>query len=272
MSTTTQPPAPRPYRTPAAVRRALFALAALTGAFIVAGGVVSLLDLAARKTTEEVRTYAGIRSLDIADASDVRLTTAPAGSQLRVRARVTEGLRSPERDVRRVGGGTLELSSSCPILFSGSCGVDYEIAVPAGTAVRVDAKGGDVDAEDLVSTHPVRLQTSGGDISATDVTAPELRLSSSAGDVEATGVRAAIVDADSSGGDVSLSLRTAPDRLDANSSAGDVELVLPDETYRVDASTSAGDVDDSQVRNDPDSPRIVHARSSAGDIRIESRR
>ena len=171
-----------------------------------------------------------------------------------MRARVTEGLRSPERDVRRAGGGTLELSSSCPILFSGSCSVDYEIAVPAGTAVRVDAKGGDVDAEDLVSTQPVRLQTSGGDISATDVTAPELRLSSSAGDVEATGVRAPIVDAESSGGDVSLSLRTAPDRLDANSSAGDVELVLPDETYRVDASTSAGDVDDSQVRNDPDSP------------------
>jgi hypothetical protein len=273
MSTTaTQPPAPRPYRTPAAVRRALFALAALTGLVLVGGGTVELLDHAARTTTEEVRTYQGIRSLDIADASDVSLTSAPAGTPLQVRARVTEGLRTPERDVRRLGDGTLELTSSCPILFGGNCDVDYEIAVPAGTAVRVDANGGDVDAEDLVSTHPVRLETSGGDISAIDVTTPELRLSSSAGDVEATGVRSRSVSATSSGGDVSLSLRTPPDSLDADSSAGDVELVLPDETYRVDARTSAGDVDDRDVRTDPDSPRVVRAHSSAGDIRIEARR
>jgi hypothetical protein len=272
MSTVESQPAPRPYRTPAAVRRALFALAALSGLFLVAGGTMAALDLAARKTTEQVRTYTGIRGLDIADAGDVRLTSAPAGAPVQVRARVTEGLRSPQRDVQRRADGTLALSSSCPVVIGGSCDVDYEIAVPAGTAVRVDANGGDVRAEDLVSTLPVELTSSGGDITASGVTAPELRLSSSAGDVDASGVRAGVVRAQSSGGDVSLSLRTPPDRLDAGSSAGDVEIVLPDETYRIDASTSAGDVDDRQVRNDPSSPRIVHARSSAGDVVIEARR
>jgi hypothetical protein len=274
MTTTEMPqaPAPAPYRTPATVRLALFVLAGLLGLFLVATGTVSLLDLAARKTTEEVRTYTGIRSLEIDDASDVRLTSAPAGSPLQVRARVTEGLRTPERDVRRRGDGTLALSSSCPILFSGNCDVDYEIAVPAGTAVRVDGNGGDVVAEDLVSTLAVDLDSSGGDISAIDVTAPELRLSSSGGDVDASGVRAGAVDAGSSGGDVSLSLRTPPDRLDATSSGGDVELVLPDEAYRIDATSSGGDVDDQDVRNDPSSPRIIRARSSGGDVRIEARR
>jgi hypothetical protein len=270
MSAITSPP-PRPYRTPTAVRRALFVLAALIGLLMVAVTTESLLDLAARKTTEHVRTYEGVRALDISDASDVQLTSAPAGTPLQVRARVTEGLRSPDRNVRR-RGGTLELTSSCPILFGGSCDVDYEIAVPAGTAVRVDANGGDIVAEDLVSTLPVQLESSGGDITAIDVTAPELRLSSSAGDVEASGVRSEVVHAESSAGDVSLSLRTPPDRVEVDSSAGDVELVLPDETYRVEASTSAGEVDDRELRTDPESPRIVVAHSSAGDVRIEARR
>jgi len=274
MTRTLMPPAPAPatYRTPAAVRLALFVLAGLLGLFLVATGTVTLLDLAARKTTEQVRTYTGIRSLDIDDASDVRLTSAPAGSPLQVRARVTEGLWTPEREVHRRGDGTLALSSSCPIVFGGSCDVDYEIAVPEGTAVRVDANGGDVVAEDLVSTLPVELESSAGDITAIDVTTPVLRLSSSGGDVDASGVRADTVNAESSAGDVSLSLRTAPDRVDVDSSGGDVELVLPDETYRIDASTSAGDVDDQDVRNDPSSPRIVRARSSAGDVTIEARR
>ena len=271
MATQTQPPAPAPYRTPRSVRRALFAVAAVAGLFLVAGGAISLLDLAARHTTEELHSYAGVQALDIDDASDVRLTSAPAGSELEVRSHITAGLSSPETDVRRRDDGTLMLSSSCPQLFGGRCEVDYEIAVPAGTVVHVDARAGDVTAEDLTSSAPIELESSAGDITVTDVSAPELRLGSSAGDVDAAGVRAAVVRADSSAGDVSLSLRTAPDRVDVESSAGDVDIVVPDETYRVDASASAGDVDDRQVRSDPDSPRLIRVRSSAGDIRIEAR-
>jgi hypothetical protein len=270
--TTETPPAPAPYRTPAAVRLALFVVAGILGLILVAGGTRELLDLAARNTTEEVRTYTGIRALDIDDASDVRLTSAPVGSPLQVRTRVTEGLVSPERDARRRSDGTLELSSSCSWVFGDSCAVDYEIAVPAGTAVHVDASGGDVVAEDLTSTLPVELESSAGDITAIDVAAPELRLSSSAGDVDASGVRAESVTAESSAGDVSLSLRSAPRRVDADSSAGDVELIVPDETYRIDASSSAGEVDDQAVRTDPASLRVIYARSSAGDVLIEARR
>ena len=272
MSTQTPPaPAPAPYRTPAAIRRALFALAGLLGVSLVAMGTISLLDHAARSTTTERSSYTGVRALAIDGASDVRLTSAPAGSPLQVRARVTAGLRTPGTDIRRRGDGTLELSASCPVLFGGSCDVDYEIAVPEGTEVRVDTGAGDVRAEGLSSTVPIELESSAGDITVADLTAPELRLSTSAGDVDGSDVRAPTVRAVSSAGDVSLSLRTAPERVDADSSAGDVELVLPDETYRIDASSSAGDVDDQQVRNDPSSPRIVRVRTSAGDIRIEAR-
>lgn len=271
MATDVHPAAPAPYRTPAAVRIALYALFALTGVALVAVGSLSLLDLAARKTTVDVRTYGGVDRLMIDDAGDVRLTSAPAGEEMRVRAKVTAGLQTPERDAQ-LRGGTLELTSSCGFFISGSCNVEYEIAVPAGTAVRVDATAGDVQAENLTSTVPVELESSAGDVSAIDVSAPALTLSSSAGDVEARGVRAERVTADSSAGDVALSLRDVPQRVDAHSSAGDVEIVLPDAVYRLDASSSAGDVDNRHVRTDSDSRHVIKARSSAGDVLVEARR
>jgi Putative adhesin len=272
MTTQTQPVAPAPYRTPAAVRLALYVLFGLGGLFLVFNGAVSLLDQAARKTTVQVTSYSGVRALVVDDAGDVRLTSAPAGGELRVRARVTAGLRSPDRDVEQ-SDGTLRLSSSCQFLLGGdNCGVEYEIALPPGTNVRVDATAGDVRAEDLRSTVPVELESSAGDVTAVDVIAPELRLSSSAGDVEATGVRAERVTAESSAGDVTMSLRDAPRSVDADSSAGDVEVVVPDQPYQVDASSSAGDVDTRRVDTDPDSNRVIRVRSSAGDVTVEARR
>jgi Putative adhesin len=268
-ATETQQPT-APWRTPRELRVALYALFGLIGTVLVLCGALSLLDLAANKTTVDVRTYRGVQALVIDDASNVELTSAPPGGELRVRSRTTEGLGTPDRHVDQ-RDGALILSSSCGFFF-GRCNVDYEIAVPAGTSVRVDATAGDVRAEALRSTVPVELESSAGDVTATDVTAPELRISSSAGDVEARGVRADRVSAESSAGDVVLSLRAVPRRVDANSSAGDVQIVLPDEVYAVDASSSAGDVDTREIQNDPASSRIVNARSSAGDVQIEARR
>jgi Putative adhesin len=266
MSTFTEP---APWRTPAAVRLALYALFALGGAVLVFCSALTLLDLGSRHTTSDVRTYRGVDALVIDGASDVRLTSAPAGDELRVGTRVTEGLSTPDRDSQQ-RGGTLMLSASCG--WFGDCEVGYDIAVPAGTAIHVDASGGDVHATDLTSTVPVELESSGGDVGIDGVTAPELFLSSSAGDVEATGVRSERLTVSSSAGDVDLSLRTAPRSVDAESSAGDVALILPDEVYRLDASSSAGDVDTRRVRTDPSSRRVVRVESSAGDVVVEARR
>ena len=107
----------------------------------------------------------------IDDAGDVRLTSAPAGEEMRVRAKVTEGLQTPERGAQ-LRGGTLELtSSSCGFFVGGNCHVEYEVAVPAGTAVRVDATAGDIHAEDLRSTVPVELESSAGDVDARSTSA-----------------------------------------------------------------------------------------------------
>jgi hypothetical protein len=268
--TATQP-APA-YRTPLPVRRALLAVAGVVALVTVAFTAINLLDLVSRHTTTERASYDGVRALVIEDASDVLLSSAPRGAPLQVVARVTEGLRKPDRSAQREADGTLRLSSSCPAFFGGQCDVDYELRVPSGTVVRAKSAGGDIVAEDLVSTRPIELESSAGDVSAADVSAPLVRLSSSAGDVAARGLSAERVEAHSSAGDVALALATPAERLLAHSSAGDVDVVVPDAIYRVEATSSAGDVEAGEIRTDPAAPRTIAARSSAGDVHVTARR
>jgi hypothetical protein len=272
MATLTEP-APAPTRrTPLAIRRTLLVIAALIALFLVAAGTYNLLDLASRHTTTAQASYDNVHELVVDDASDVRLTGAPAGDPLRVDTHIIEGLREPRRSAERTAGGGLRLSSSCPGFLGGQCGIDYEIRVPAGTTVSVRASAGDVRAEDLETTQPLVLHTSAGDVSASDVSAPSIELSSSAGDVEARRLSGDRIELDSSAGDVVASLATPAERLLAHSSAGDVELLVPDTVYSVDATSSAGDVDADNVRTDPASPRSITANSSAGDVRVTARR
>ena len=178
---------------------------------------------------------------------------------------------SPGSSAERDGDGTLRLSASCGF-FAGECGVGYEIRVPAGTVVHVEADAGDVVAEQLESSEPIELRSSAGDVSAVDVDAPSIKLSSSAGDVEARDLSADRIELESSAGDVVASLRTPAEQLLADSSAGDVELIVPDSVYRLDATSSAGDVETSGVSTDPGSSRAITAHSSAGDVRVAPRR
>ena len=258
-------------RTPPAIRRALLAIAALIALALVVSGSYTLLDLAARHTSTERAMFDGVRALVIEDASDVRITSAPADAPVTVLARITEGLRGPSSSAQRAADGTLRLSASCPVLLSGQCGVDYEIRVPSGTLVRAESHSGDVSVENLVASEPVELHSSAGDVSAIDVSAPSIELSSSAGDVEGRGLDADRIRAESSAGDVALALRTPAMSLVADSSAGDVEVFVPDAVYDLAASSSAGDVD-ARVPSDPDSPRKLTAHSSAGDVRVAARR
>jgi len=271
MSTVAQPAPATARRTPRPVRLALLVVAALVALFMVAAGTISILNLAAHHTTTERASYDGVRALVIDDASDVRLTGAPAGAPLELVAHVTEGLRTPGRSVQRGASGTLRLSSSCPSFFGGQCDVDYEIRVPSDTLVRAQAADGDITADDLVSTEPIELKSSAGDVTATNVSAPVVRLSSSAGDVDARGVSADRVEADSSAGDVLVGLATSAERLVADSGAGDVDVLVPDAVYRVEATSSGGDVDASDIRTDPNAHRTISARSSAGDVTVAAR-
>ncbi len=263
--------ATEPHRTPRGVRRVLLAIVAAIGLVVVAQGTVALLDLAARHTTTQTQRFDGVRALVIEDASDVRLTAAPAGTQLELVTKVTEGLRSPSHDARVDGDGTLRLASSCGWVFGNSCAVDYEVRVPAGTRVHVDARSGDVHAQSLRSEQPVVLAASSGDIDAVGVTAPAVELYTSSGDISASRVRADTVTAEASSGDVFLGLAAAADRVDVVASSGDIHVDVPDLRYRVDARAGSGDVDSRELRTSPDAARSISARTGSGDIHLETR-
>ena len=260
------------YRTPRPLRLGLVALAGLLAVFMVAQGTIHLLDLALRHTSTETTSYADVTRLVIDDDSDVHLTSAPAGGPVEVRARITEGLSSPTRDAEQTGDGELRLSSSCATFLSEWCGVDYDVRVPAGTAIDVETSSGDVTVENVSSEEPVTLSTSAGDVDALGVTAPSVRLDTSAGDIDARAIHARNVVADTSAGDIKLSLESPLRRVDTNTSAGDIHLVVPDAVYALRTDTSAGDVDTGELRTSPRGTAEINAVTSAGDIRIEPRR
>ena len=194
-------------------------------------GAYNVIDVASRHTTTERASYDGVRSLVIEDASDVRLTGAPAGTPLEVVTRVTEGLRTPERSVERGAGGELRLESSCPGFFGGQCSVDYDdqraAPAPSSTPTPTPATS---SPSGSTTTEPLVLESSAGDVTAIDVKAPSIELSSSAGDVEARGLSAERVEPTRRR--ATWSRRSEPARrLVAESSAGDVELLVPDVVY-----------------------------------------
>ena len=247
--------------------RPLFLLASLLVAAAIVASAFSVLNAGARITEGRLETYAGVERIRMdPGAGDVRIAGADVG-EVEVRLRITSGLASPDVSAR-VAGGTLELQDACPAVVFGACSVDYELRVPRGTQVAVDASAGDVEAADL--TAGVDLESSAGEVVARRVGGAQVRLASSAGDVTGEDLTARSVDATSSAGEVALDLARPPERVLADSSAGDVRVLLPGGTYAVDAETSAGD-EDVAVAQDPDSEATIRVRSSAGDVTVARR-
>src|SRR5215208_5596236 len=172
---------------------------------------------------------------------------------------------------QRFGGGSLVLTSSCGWVVGNSCGVDYEVRVPAGTRADVQGGAGDVRAEELRSSRPVRIEASSGDIDVAGVRAPALRLHAGSGDIHASDVRAADVRAGGASGDVHVSLGGPADRLKAIASSGDVHLEVPDAVYRLDTAAGSGDVHAEAVRTSPGARRSISASTDSGDVHIAVR-
>lgn len=240
---------PVAYRTPVLVRRTATFLAIVAMIAVVGDGAVTLLDVAARTSYTTNASYATVSRLAIdLDQGRVELVRAPRGARVKVRARVTSGLASP--DVKRTfTAGRLRLHAGCPQFLVVSCGVRWRITVPDGAAVSVSG-GGDVSVDGIRPRGTLKLSSSGGDI-------------------HVTGAGLKRVSARSSAGDIHLELATAPTDLRATSSAGDVHVSVPDVAYAIDASTSAGDRSVDAV-DDPRSSRHILAHSSAGDVHVDA--
>jgi hypothetical protein len=241
-------------RSPRELRALLTLIGALVALALVFAGAYNLLDLSARSTFITRASYLGVRSLVVESGNgDVHLTGAPPGGRLRILEHVTEGLTTPARTTISGGAKTLYIRSHCVFILSEECSVDYQIAVPPNTTVRVSTGAGDITVRNLTSRASLRLSSGAGDIDATAISAPDVTLSSGAGDIHATLLHPAQL-------------------LEASSGAGDLVLSVPNVAYAVTTSSGVGNITDSSLRIDPSSPRRINASAGAGDVTIRASR
>jgi len=193
---------------------------------LLAVGAAALLALAAcgaNNRSIETRTY------EVTDATNRLVVDDMAGTvavtvgdgPVRVTETVAYGRHKPTMAHTSVGGTVHLTAGSCLAVFDRGCQVDYQVRVPAGTAVEVRADAGDVSVTGL---------------------AGDLRVTARAGKVTANELRSVHTTVQATAGQVTLRYRAAPSTVDVNATAGDVAIQVPgDASYAVDASTTAGD-------------------------------
>ena len=145
-----------------------------------------------------------------------------------------------------VADGTLTLTFHCA---STECGIDYDVQVPDGTAVEINASAGNVTLTDLSGS--VQASTRAGKITATAMSARQARFSDGAGNIL-------------------IGYVSAPTSLYAGAGAGDVTLFMPGgASYKVAASSRAGAVHVT-VPQSASAPSAVTATSTAGDVAVRT--
>jgi DUF4097 and DUF4098 domain-containing protein YvlB len=223
-----------------------------------------------------------VREVTVTAGAGEILVVPTSRPEVRVDSSVKGSLHTPR--LRAIKEGlAVRLDGNCPAISFGPCRASIVIHVPPDTVVDVRSGSGDLTASGL--NGPVRLETGSGDVHATalngdadlrtssgDVSVRSLRgrtsLKTASGDVEAEDLGSEQVQAVTSSGDVELNFGTSPRDVDAATASGDVRVVVPrGAAYRVEADTGSGE-SDIGVRTDPESTRIVRARTSSGDASV----
>jgi hypothetical protein len=181
-----------------------------------------------------------------------------------VTARISEGLRGTGHS-ERIEGDRLVLETSCPLVMSNFCMVDYTIETPPGVDVSVSSEtGASIEGIDGA----VDVDTDRTAIEITDVSGP-LRIDNDQGSVRASGLRSPRVVVTTDLGEVRLRFTEPPESVEAGSDQGSVEIVVPedDTAYRLETSTDQGGIE-RDIRTDPDGDRAIIASTDQGDIVI----
>jgi DUF4097 and DUF4098 domain-containing protein YvlB len=192
-----------------------------------------------------------------------------AGSQVEV-TRTVRGRGSAEPTLTETSTADgVTLAAECNGWSFGGCSVDYDVRVPDGFVLDLEASSGRLAAAG-VQVDSATLQASSGDIDLADVRGP-LVLESSSGEISGERLDTATFRARASSGDVTLDFATAPSAVDVEVSSGEVAVALPaGESYRVQADTSTGEATVS-VPVDPAASSTVRVAASSGDVGVRIR-
>lgn len=229
-------------------------------------GAFNVVDLLAHevRTDTEVVDAEGVSLIDIDNSSGRVVVTGTDTDEIRIVARVSDGLRATGNSYRVVDD-RLEIRGTCPLLGSMWCSVDYRIEVPADIDLDLDV---DNRVEVVDMRGALTIESDNGRIEIRGADGP-LRATADNGTIDATGIRSATVFAVSDNGSVEIVMVEPPQDLRASSDNGGVEVVLPDtpDAYAVDTSTDNGSVRN-EVRTDPAGARTITLRSDNGDVTV----
>ncbi|MQS12728.1 DUF4097 domain-containing protein [Streptomyces kaniharaensis] len=146
------------------------------------------------------------------------------------------------RTTHEVKDGVLKLTYDC-----GSCGVGYDVQVPAGTKVRVKEETGGVRLVGLAADVDAAVETGG--VEASGLTSQQVKLSARNGGVHAD-------------------FAAAPTKVEANASTGGVRLKVPTgEAYAVDAHAEVGGVEVG-IPSQAGAARTITARAETGGVTV----
>jgi hypothetical protein len=232
---------------------------------MVGYGCLSLVDVAARKTTRTTRVVAAapIIRLDLDAGSGVTIT-GEERSDIRIYRKVRQGLRDVHAAERR-DGDTLVLESNCPIFLNSLCRVDYDLRVPKGTDVVGHTSGGHMNLDDLGR---IDVSSGGGGIDIERATGSVVA-HTGGGAIDGRDLRSTSFEGHSGGGHVDVRFILSPQDVDVSTGGGRVRVVVPVNAppYQVDAHTGGGGTS-IEIPTDPTSTHLIKARSGGGSIEI----
>lgn len=235
-------------RSPAS-RTLLTVLGTIVAVALIAGAVLgtSILMRETTVSTSDIELGESVKIVVDAGATDVRIVQGDA-DVVRVKARITSGLRETDFEIGR-RGDEIKILSGCQTWLNPGCGVDTTLEIPQG--------------------FPVEIRTTSGDVDVRGVDEGVLTILSGSGDIEGTGLELGEFSASTTSGDISAVFLTQPFGFKAATTSGDIEARMPDgkRTYVVRTASTSGDVD-SALESDPDGKGFVRATSGSGDITL----
>lgn len=242
------PPTTRATRSVLGTGGALLALALLSGC-----GQVSDLG------EPEEKTYDDIPEVLIVEVDNASLEIIPDDTD---QVRVTRADSGNAGGDWELTGDTLNLEMTCGVISN--CRVQYQVFVPADTALAVETDNGDVAVSDFSSS--VEVTSANGDVDISDVTGP-LTLTSDNGDLNLSGIGSESVSAATDNGSIDAAFAEAPTEVEVSTNNGDATVALPGGPYAVFETFDNGEIVN-DLPSDDTSASTVTARTDNGTISL----
>jgi Toastrack DUF4097 len=204
--------------------------------------------------------FSGARLVIDDTSSDLRVVPG-SGPGIEVQRWLSGTAAKPGHSSWTLDGSTLRLGIDCSGLVF-SCGSEFQVAVPPGTAVTISSGANTVTVSGLSA--PVTVNGNQGGVNVSGVSGP-LRVSTGSGSVTATAIRSSAVRVTTSQGSADISFAAAPRSVTVGCSTGSATVRVPTagHQYHLVVSSGTGSAS-SSVHDDQHAGSVVRVSSGNG--------